>query len=165
MRRSPLVIATVAVQAACAVFFVSDIFSSLLGLRDRPISWQVRELIEIGAAVGLLLGVVMGGLLLRATLRRQRAAEQRLHRASSEFMQVLDERFDEWGLTPAERDVALFAVKGMSTTEIAALRDTSEGTVKAQTNAIYRKAGVSGRPQLLALFLDDLIELPGPPAA
>ncbi|MGC8202061.1 helix-turn-helix transcriptional regulator [Aliiroseovarius sp. PTFE2010] len=162
MRRNPLVIATVAVQAACAVFFVWDIFSSLFGLRDRPISWQARELIEIGAALGLVLGVVMGGLLLRATLRRQRAAEARLHRASSEFMQVLDERFDEWGLTPAERDVAFFAVKGMSTGEIAALRDTSEGTVKAQTNAIYRKAGVGGRPQLLALFLDDLIDLPGP---
>jgi hypothetical protein len=36
----------------------------------------------------------------------------------------------------------------MSTAEIAALRSTSEGTVKAQTNAIYRKAGVTGRSQL-----------------
>ena len=53
--------------------------------------------------------------------------------------------------------VALFAIKGMSTAEIAALRSTSEGTVKAQTNAIYRKAGVSGRSQLLSLFIDDLM--------
>jgi DNA-binding CsgD family transcriptional regulator len=53
--------------------------------------------------------------------------------------------------------VALFAIKGMSTSEIATLRTTSEGTVKAQTNAIYRKAGVSGRPQLLSLFIDDLM--------
>ena len=29
--------------------------------------------------------------------------------------------------------------------------------MKAQTNAIYRKAGVSGRPQLLSLFIDDLM--------
>ena len=65
--------------------------------------------------------------------------------------------FIEWALTPAERDVALFAIKGMSTSEIATLRATSEGTVKAQTNAIYRKAGVSGRPQLLSLFIDDLM--------
>jgi DNA-binding CsgD family transcriptional regulator len=72
-------------------------------------------------------------------------------------MELLAERFADWGLTPAERDVALFAIKGMSTAEIAALRNTSEGTVKAQTNAIYRKAGVSGRPQLLSLFIEDLM--------
>jgi hypothetical protein len=53
--------------------------------------------------------------------------------------------------------VALFAIKGMSTAEISVLRTTSEGTVKAQTNAIYRKAGVSGRSQLLSLFIDDLM--------
>ena len=41
--------------------------------------------------------------------------------------------------------------------EIAGLRNTSEGTVKAQTNAIYRKAGVTGRPQLLSLFIEDLM--------
>jgi DNA-binding CsgD family transcriptional regulator len=72
-------------------------------------------------------------------------------------MTLLAERFDEWGLTPAEKDVALFAIKGMSTSEIAGLRNTSEGTVKAQTNAIYRKAGVSGRSQLLSLFIEDLM--------
>ena len=47
-----------------------------------------------------------------------------------------------------------------ATSEIASLRDTSEGTVKAQTNAIFRKADVSGRPQLLSHFIDDLISDP-----
>ena len=61
-------------------------------------------------------------------------------------------------LTPAERDVAMFSIKGLSTAEIASLRKTSEGTVKAQTNAIYRKAGVAGRSQLLSLFVDDLMD-------
>ena len=50
--------------------------------------------------------------------------------------------------------------KGLSTAEIAQLRRTSEGTVKAQTAAIYRKAGVTGRPQLLSLFIEDLMEGP-----
>ena len=84
-------------------------------------------------------------------------AQERLRRASGAFLDLLEERFTEWGLTPAERDVALFAIKGMSIQEIARMRDTSEGTVKAQTNAIYRKAGVSGRSQLLSLFIDDLM--------
>ena len=66
-------------------------------------------------------------------------------------------RFDEWALTEAERDVALFAIKGLSLPEIARLRATSEGTVKSQTAAIYRKAGVSGRPQLLSLFIEDMM--------
>jgi DNA-binding CsgD family transcriptional regulator len=73
---------------------------------------------------------------------------------------LCDDHFTEWGLTAAERDVALFALKGMSIAEIAELRQTSQGTVKAQTNAIYRKAGVSGRPQLLSLFVDELMDAP-----
>lgn len=45
------------------------------------------------------------------------------------------------------------------------MRDTSEGTVKAQTYAIYRKAGVAGRPQLLSLFIEDLMQDALPPSA
>jgi hypothetical protein len=52
------------VQVLSAFFFVSDILSSLLGYRSQPISWQSREMIEIGAAVGLVLGLVFGGLTL-----------------------------------------------------------------------------------------------------
>lgn len=88
--------------------------------------------------------------------------EDQLRAASGAFMELMQDRFDVWGLTAAEQDVALFSIKGMSTAEIAALRGTSEGTVKAQTNAIYRKAGVTGRPQLLSLFIEDLIEIPAP---
>lgn len=161
MQRATPIIAIFVVQALCAFFFVSDILSSVLGLRTTPISWEMRELLEIGAAVGLVLGVVIGGLMLRRALRERNRAEERLRRASGAFMDLLEERFAEWALTPSERDVALFAIKGMSTAEIAGLRSTSEGTVKAQTNAIYRKAGVTGRPQLLSLFIDDLMREDG----
>ena len=150
------------VQALCAFFFVSDILSSLFGIYTRPLAWELREMLEIGAAVGLILGLVLGGVLIVSSLRARNLAQERLRRASGAFMDLLQERFTSWGLTPAERDVALFAIKGLSTQEIATLRNTSEGTVKAQTNAIYRKAGVSGRPQLLSLFIDDLIEPLGP---
>ena len=78
-------------------------------------------------------------------------------------MELLEERFTKWALTPAKRDVALFAIKGLSTAEIAGLRQTSEGRVKAQTAAIYRKAGVSGRLHLLSLFIDDLMRADSPP--
>lgn len=152
-----VVIAILFVQVLSAFFFIGEIMSSLIGLPFGPVDWRLIELIEIGAAIGLLFGVILGAVLLRQFRVRATRAEDALRLASGAFMDVLEERFGEWNLTPAERDVALFAIKGMSTQEIADLRETSEGTVKAQTNAIYRKAGVSGRPQLLSLFIDDLL--------
>lgn len=145
------------VQALCAFFFVADIILGVLGIYIRPLAWQQREYLEIGAAIGLLLGLLLGGVAFYRTMRDRHIAEEKLRRASGVFMDLLEERFADWGLTGAERDVALFAIKGMSTQEIAALRSTSEGTVKAQTNAIYRKAGVTGRTQLLSQFIDDLM--------
>lgn len=117
----------------------------------------MREYMEIGASIGLILGLIVGGVLVVQALKDRRQAEERLRRASGAFGDLLREKFVEWGLTASEQDVALFAIKGMSTAEIAGLRSTSEGTVKAQTNAIYRKAGVTGRSQLLSLFIEDLM--------
>ena len=155
----PLIILFV-VQAVCAMFFVTDIVMSVFGFYPLPISWTSREVLEIGAAVGLVLGLIFGTLALRRSIKEMRSAQAGLRRASTAFMDVLNEHFVEWGLTPAERDVALFSIKGLSMQDIAAMRQTSEGTIKAQTNAIYRKAGVSGRPQLLSLFIEDLMAEP-----
>lgn len=169
MKRSNnwLMVAIVVVQVFCALVFVGNILSSIIGF--APVNWQVNEFIELGAAIGLLLGILSGGLMLRRIMAKSALVEEKLRAASSEFMALIDERFADWALTPAERDVALFSIKGMSTTDIAAMRATSEGTVKAQTNAIYRKAGVSGRSQLLSLFIEDLMDGPitqrGLPAA
>ena len=160
MKRTGFLVLLFVVQAFCALFFVSDIVFSVLGVYPVPLNWNTREVIEIGAAIGLVLGLVFGALALRRSLRELRQAEARLHRASSAFMDILNERFAEWRLTPAERDVALFAILGLSLQDIAQLRSTSEGTVKAQTNAIYRKAGVTGRSQLLSLFIDDMMAGP-----
>lgn len=146
-----------ALQLCSGLFLLWDILGSVLGITSSPLAWVYYELAQIGAVIGLIFGMVVSATLLLRSIRRQRAAEESLRLASGAFMEVLQERFDEWELTPAEKDVALFAIKGLSTADIAALRNTSEGTVKAQTNAIYRKAGVSGRPQLLSLFIDELM--------
>ncbi|MCT8161861.1 helix-turn-helix transcriptional regulator [Pseudoruegeria sp. SHC-113] len=157
MTRGVVLIALVLLQAACAVFFVGESAVDLLGARSEPISWRTREFMEIGAALGLLLGMGLGWIAFREVWTRGRRAESQLRLASGAFQEVLEERFRDWRLTPAERDVALLSIKGFSTAEIAAARATSEGTVKAQTNAIYRKAGVTGRPQLLTGFIEDLM--------
>lgn len=157
MKLNLLILLMVLVQAVGALFFIGDITMSVLGIERQPIAWQTREMLEIGAAVALLIGLVLSGALLTQSQRRLGRAEAQLKRASAAFMDLLEQNFILWGLTPAERDVAFFVLKGFSTQEIAGFRKTSEGTVKAQTNAIYRKAGVSGRGQLMSLFIDDLI--------
>ncbi|WP_370227834.1 helix-turn-helix transcriptional regulator [Cognatishimia sp.] len=157
-RNRAFLVAITAVQGACAVFFVSDIVLTLIGVRTNPIRWQTRELLEIGAAVGLLLGVVFGYLTLRRSQKRTEAAEASLRSVQMAFKDHIRDRFQAWGLTAAERDVALFTIKGLSLSEIAELRETSEGTVKAQSAGIYRKAGVNNRTQLVSLFIDDLLE-------
>ena len=144
-------------QALCALVFVLDILLSALGVYPVPLSWSTRELLEIGAGIGLFLGLILGTILVLRAVRDLKRAEARLDRASAAFVDLLNARFDQWGLTAAERDVALFAIKGLSVQEMARLRETSEGTIKAQTAAIYRKAQVTGRPQLLSLFIEDMM--------
>jgi DNA-binding CsgD family transcriptional regulator len=158
MRRVWVIVGILVIQVLSAFFFIADIVSSYVGFWSAPLPWEVRELLEISAAGGLTIGVVFGALSLWYAHRDRRVAEERLRVASGAFMELLNERFAQWRLTRAEADVALFAIKGLSTAEIAVLRKTSEGTVKAQTNAIYRKAGVTGRPQLLSLFIEDLMQ-------
>lgn len=158
--RLPLTVAlalVVAIQALCSLFFVSDMVASVLGVARDPLSWETRELMEIGAGVGLVLGVLLGTVLLTHVIRRNIVVEDQLRQASAAFNDLLEGRFTEWGLTRSERDVAWFTIKGLSIAEVARLRGTSEGTVKAHSNAIYRKAGVTGRTQLLSLFLEELM--------
>lgn len=156
--RGPLFLwALVALQVLCAGFFLWDILSTIFGVQRSPLSWEVRELLEIAAGIGLVLGAVIGMNAVLAARRDTRRAETALRAASGAFATVVEEQFESWKLTPAERDVAWLSIKGLSLAEIANLRGTSEGTIKAQSNAIYRKAGVSGRAQLLASFVEDLL--------
>ena len=120
MTRLWSMLAILVVQVVSAFFFVSDILSSYLPIWQRPIAWEYRELMEVGAALGLVLGVGLGAWALWRSHKERHQAEERLRRASGAFMDLLDERFREWSLTPAEADVALFAIKGLSTAEIAA---------------------------------------------
>lgn len=69
----------------------------------------------------------------------------------------IDTQFEKWGLTPAEKDVALFLLKGFSHKDVARLRQVSEATARQQARAIYKKAAINGRHDLAAFFLEDLV--------
>ena len=70
----------------------------------------------------------------------------------------IDRQFAAWGLTAAEREVALLMLKGLRHKEIASVRTTSERTVRQQALTIYKKAGLDGRTDLAAFFLEDLLQ-------
>lgn len=153
-----IIILTVILQLIACLFFLGQILLGLAGISLRPLPWQLYEVLEILSGLALLAGVIIGILLYRRSQKERHRIQTALRHASTAFGEVLVERFAEWGLSVAERDVAMFLIKGSSTTEIAQMRNTSEGTIKAQNASIYRKAGVTGKTQLLSLFVEDLFE-------
>ena len=92
----------------------------------------------------------------------EHAAERDAWRASAEAAlaglgHAIDERFSAWGLTPAERDVALLVLKGRSHKQIAFATGRSERTVRQHAVAVYQKSRLNGRAELAAFFLEDLM--------
>ncbi|ACY13895.1 helix-turn-helix transcriptional regulator [Haliangium ochraceum] len=71
--------------------------------------------------------------------------------------QAIDEQFERWQLSPAEKEVGLLLLKGLSHREVAEARSVTEATARQQARAVYKKAGLSGRHELAAFFLEDLM--------
>lgn len=94
-------------------------------------------------------------------LERSRAESERWRAEARDLLaglgELIDKQFGRWGLTPAESEVALLLLKGLSHKEVASTRVVSEATARQQATAVYRKAGVAGRHDLAAFFLEDLL--------
>lgn len=140
------------VQTMGTVFYVGDVIGDL---RADPISGHF--IFEAVVTAALVLGILFGAFSLRRTIELLRAQDQALQVARGALSDVIDRQFSAWALTPAERDVAFLALKGLDVAEIAELRGAAQGTVRAQLTRIYSKAGVSGRAQFAAFFVEDLL--------
>lgn len=70
---------------------------------------------------------------------------------------AIDQQFARWQLSAAETQIAQLLLKGLSHKEVAAVRGVGEATVRQQARAIYTKAGVQGRHELAAFFLEGLL--------
>lgn len=70
---------------------------------------------------------------------------------------AIDEQFDRWQLTPAEKEVGLLLLKGLSHKDVAEMRSVTEATARQQARGLYKKAGLTGRHDLAAFFLEDLM--------
>ncbi len=71
--------------------------------------------------------------------------------------EAINRQFTRWALSPAEREVGLLLLKGLSHREIAQVRSTTETTIRQQALALYRKSGLGSRAELSAFFLEDLL--------
>jgi DNA-binding CsgD family transcriptional regulator len=102
---------------------------------------------------------------LRASLESQEAERDAWRTTAQQALEglgrAIDAQFAAWHLTPSEREVALMLLKGYGHKQIAALTDRSERTVRQHAGVIYEKAGLGGRAELAAFFLQDLM-LPDP---
>lgn len=140
----------------CLLFFTVDV------ARDFFESGQIMAegwhlVLELCVVLVSIMAFFVHVTALVRLLRHHRKISAQVRLASGEFARVLEELFTSWQLTTAERDVAMLLIKGVSFKEIAASRQAREGTAKAQANAIYRKAGVTGRNELVALLLDEFL--------
>jgi len=131
--------------------------------------WHV--MIEAGAglvSVTALLFLLRGAITLRRRLDAEIASTASLRAAAEHWRaesrrhveglaKAIDRQLTLWRLTDAEKDVAFLLLKGFGLKDIARMRDTTEKTARAQSTAIYAKAGLSGRSELAAFFLEDLL--------
>ncbi len=145
-------------QAVCAAIFLYDALGDIVfNLPETETETNQDDYVEFAIVIALVAGLSVTAREVWRMQVRQRRLETQMKLASGAFGEIVESHFDQWALTPAEADVALLLIKGLSMGEIANLRETKEGTIKAQGNAIYRKAGVNGRAQLVSLFIEELM--------
>jgi len=145
--------AVIALQGVAAIYFLADAIGERAA-GNRALGFSALDLL-VGFA--LLCGIAYGAFTLRRLSQEAQRHERALAIAQGALARLMEERFSEWALSPAEAEVALFALKGCSIAEIAAARGAAGGTVRSQLSQVYAKAGVTGQPMLMSLFLDDLL--------
>jgi DNA-binding CsgD family transcriptional regulator len=170
LRRNPVPSIIMAAVAALATADVVDDLHSGGELLHIAVEVLIIAAASAGAVVlwYQLVRARSTNRVLRADLSRAHAEVERFRAESQDLMrglgEAIDRQFDRWQLSPAEREVALLLLKGLSHKDVADARSTSERTVRQQALAVYRKAGLAGRAELAAFFLEDLL-LPTTPGA
>lgn len=141
-----------------------------MGDAQEGVQWWhllVEATIACAALVGIFL-LLRGSFVLRRSLAEERKLSTRLQTEANNWRsqskkyveglsQIIDSQLTNWKLTQSEKEVAFLLLKGMSLKEIAEIRKTSEKTARTQSVSIYSKAGLAGRSELSAFFLEDLL--------
>jgi DNA-binding CsgD family transcriptional regulator len=128
---------------------------------EAPTIHLVGEVVFLGLTLLMAISLGVGWFLSRRTMTRMRAATTRAQVFMEGLGKAIKMQLAEWGLSEGESTTALLMLKGMSHKHIAAATGRSESTVRQHAVEIYRKSGLSGRAELSAFFLEDLL-LPNP---
>lgn len=148
---------TIVLQAIATVFFLADATADIATGNSAGIS--LHQGMELLVAFSLVAGVLTGTWYMKRLLADARRHEEALAVAKGALAELIQDRFATWKLTAAEREVALFALKGCDVAEIARLRQSAAGTVRAQLSRVYAKAGVTGQAMLMSLFVEELLDI------
>ncbi len=151
-----LVIALIGVQTVCALVFLWDVVHDL----QEPLADLWHFVPEAMASLALFIGIGFEVVYLLHLLQRKASLERSVGMASAQLQDVIQSHFDSWKLTASERDVAALMIKGLSIAEIASVRGSADGTVKAHLNAIYRKSNARNRAEVLSHIMDAIIDKP-----
>ena len=153
-KRATVLAGLILLQAICALFFIGDVIEDFRedGHLDNP-----HLLLESVAAIALVGGVIFLMIELRGLLSRVSDMQIGLDIAQGHLADIIETFFDEWGLTSAERDVAIMILKGLDNDSIAQVRKTAAGTVRAQATSIYYKSGTDGRAQFISLLIEEFL--------
>lgn len=155
------VVGIVALLAAFVTLTV-DVIEGLFDWNAQPNQVTILAMLSLiwqsAAAIGLAFAVRILQLEMRRWSEEKMRTQATIAILRGEFHKVVVQRFSDWALTPAERDIAILILKGMSGVEISSARTTATGTVRAQTTAIFRKAGVKSRTEFLSVFLDEFFD-------
>lgn len=146
----------------CGLILCFDIGGELFLIARYPHSLSglamLHIVVEFLATFGLGVAFSLIRTEMRRSLARSRIDREHLTAIRGDFDRLLQERFREWDLTPAESDVALLTIRGMKIADIARMRHAHDGTVKSQLSTIYRKSGTTTRTEFVARFIDDFLD-------
>ena len=141
------------VLVAATLFFAYDIVADF-GDDNENILHIFVELLVFLALAAVLLHELRRVRLLKKVVVEQQGKTARL---SGELLAVMNSQFARWGLSPSESEVALLLIKGLSMREISEARQVKEKTIRQQATGIYAKSGYAGRHELVAHFIEDLM--------
>lgn len=153
-------------------FTLTFLYDVVTDLKDQvPLSHIRHEIVLFGVAIIALIWQISGILKrdkkiksLNFELLETKQSYQKwvadTKESADKIRSSIDKQFNTWELTASEKDVALLLIKGLSMKEIADIRHTQEKTVRHQAASIYKKSSLSGRQELSAFFLEDILSTP-----
>ena len=163
MEKSTMVVTFFLAKIIAFLFFMFDVAFDLKDHVAHNLRYEIGELVhllfEIFAVFALGAGIFVTSQYMALLRQSKQNAELSLHHLRKDFGALMQDKFERWSLTPAEKDISVLLLKGLGTSEISEIRSTKLGTVKLQVHKVLQKAGATNRAEFMSLFMDEFLDL------